>query len=237
MSSYRGFLKIFGKKNKDLPPKNNTGETEWTERDVLVGVLRDKNQLDVCLAHKFYHIPSKYISKRHLPIKYVAIYQSKNLFGKEAKLQYVGRVVRCYTIKRNELKQIPKKSKETYYRFDVASWEKLDYPIQPKEVGFVRIFTNYDMMLHSREIPELMLSGKREHTLYNCIKDAIKKAQSDREGSTMVFAWDDFGFGVDIDDIHLLKDGDLINMYSVYEFLDMPLTILGQIRRDMNRAL
>ena len=92
-------------------------------------------------------------------------------------------------------------------------------------------------MLNSREVPELMLSNKKEHELYNCIKKAIYTARYDKENKTAAFAWDDYGFAVDVDDIHLIRSGQLINIYSVYEFEDIPLTILGQIRRDIDRKL
>lgn len=223
--------------NRQVLPVISRAAIQWSERNVLVGVLRDKPQLQVCLDKKFYHIPCKYISKRHFPLEYIAIYQSKNLFGGDAGVRYIGKIQNCAKVKRSSIFEIPKKSNEYYYRFSVHNWQLLENPIEAKEVGFVRIFTNYEMLLNSREVPEILLSNRTEHDLYNCIKNATVMAQKDKENKISVFAWDDFGFAVDVDDIQLIKDGQFINMYSVYDFLDMPLTILGQIRRDMDRAL
>lgn len=220
-----------------MPVISHAKDEPWRERNVLVGVLRDKSQLKVCLDKKFYHIPCKYISKRHFPLEYVAIYQSKNLFGNDAGIRYIGKIKSYDRIKRSKISEIPKNSNEYYYRFEVDGWALLENPVEAKEVGFVRIFTNHEMLLASREVPELLLSNKTEHDLYNCIKKAVDMAQKDSENNTSVFAWEDYGFGVDVDDIQLVKDGRLINMYSVYDFMDMPLTILGQIRRDMDRDL
>ncbi len=210
---------------------------EWSERNVLVGVLRNAAQLTVCLKHNFYHIPEKYISERNLPIKYIAIYQSKNFFGSDSGVRYYGEVESFKRVKRNTIHEIPKDSDEYYYIFYIKQWNTLPDAIKAKELGFVRIFTNYELMLNSREVPELMLSNKKEHELYNCIKKAIYTARYDKENKTAAFAWDDYGFAVDVDDIHLIRSGQLINIYSVYEFEDIPLTILGQIRRDIDRKL
>ena len=65
-------------------------KVDWENRDVLVGSLRSKAQLDVALRHNFYHIPASQFPESAFPIHYVAIYQSKNFFGPEAGIRYYG---------------------------------------------------------------------------------------------------------------------------------------------------
>ena len=66
-------------------------KVDWSRRDVLVGTLRSKEQLDICLEHNFYYVPAERVEK-HLPIRYAAIYQTRNIFGKDAGIVYYGEV-------------------------------------------------------------------------------------------------------------------------------------------------
>ena len=69
-------------------------KVDWSVRDVLVGSLRDREQLKIALEHNFYHVPSRQLGEDDLPIRYVAIYQSRNIFGTEAGIRYYGEVTK-----------------------------------------------------------------------------------------------------------------------------------------------
>ena len=207
--------------------------TMWTERDTLIGVLRDVKQLSVCLSDNFYHIPAKYISEYNLPVKWIGIYQSKNLFRNEAGIRYIGKVKSCTCVPRRLITEIPKDSNEYYYRFNVEKWIKLDNVIEGKEVGFIRIFTNYEMMLASHEVPQLMLSNRFEHEKYTELKNAIMAVQKNPELAPVKVPWNEFDLYIELDDILLMKKSRLINMFPVYDFLELPLTALGAIRHSI----
>lgn len=88
--------------------EDKLAKTDWKRRDVLVGSLRNKGQLETCIKHKFYHVSAARFSESDLPIHYVAIYQSINFFGKDAGIRYYGEVIRCSLVKRREIQEIPK---------------------------------------------------------------------------------------------------------------------------------
>ena len=152
-------------------------KVDWSVRDVLVGSLRDRKQLDIALEHHFYHIPVRQLSENDLPVRYVAIYQSRNIFGAEAGIRYYGEVTKVIPVRRNEITEIPKNSTEPYYRLEVKEWKQLDYVIEPKEFALVSRFTNLFLLEHSTEYPELFLRSEEEYRLYSELKRMAKNME------------------------------------------------------------
>ena len=112
--------------------EDKLAKIDWNQRDVLVGALRNRAQLDTCLKYKFYHIPASKIRDADLPIHYVAIYQSINIFGREAGIRYYGEVTKTSAVKRRDIREIPKNSDEAYYRFEIKEWKELNIPLVGK---------------------------------------------------------------------------------------------------------
>lgn len=156
-------------------------KVNWNERDVLVGTLRNKEQLGICLNHKFYHIPVKQIEKSKLPIRYVAIYQTKAKFGDQAQIRYYGEVLSNRLVKRKEITEIPKNSDEPYYRFEIKEWKELSHPLKPKEKGFVNIFTNLFLLENSTEVPELYLQTEDQYRFYSELKRRVGMEKEDND--------------------------------------------------------
>ena len=124
--------------------ESKLAKVDWSERDVLIGTLSKRQQLDACLKYRFYHIPAEQLKDSDFPVRYIALYQSKALFGSEAGVRYYGEVTKCIPLSRGEITEIkPRPGTETkrYYRFEVKEWKRLSKPIVAKEMGFVRIFT------------------------------------------------------------------------------------------------
>ncbi len=210
-------------------PSENKASLEWTERDTLVGVLRDEAQLDIALKNKFYHIPDKYITNSDFPIKYVAIYQSKRLFRNRAGIYYYGEVESVKWIKRSTIREIPKDSNEHYFRFNIKEWKTLEKPIEAKELGFIRFFTNFQMMLSSTEIPQLMLKNKELHDMYCKIKNAIEEVQKNPLMEPPILHFGNLNILVELDDLMLFRHTKPVNCFSVYDFIDLPNTVMTQI--------
>ena len=66
-----------------------------TDRNgVMVGVLRNRKQLKYNLDYGFYHIPEEWVSEKNSCVKYVALYQSTNLFSrKKSCIFYYGEII------------------------------------------------------------------------------------------------------------------------------------------------
>ena len=66
--------------------ESKLAKVDWSKRDVLVGTLEEKEDLYVCLDKHFFYIPASRVHEDDLPVHYVAIYETKKLFGAEAKI-------------------------------------------------------------------------------------------------------------------------------------------------------
>ena len=212
-------------------------DASFFECDTLVGALREPRQFGVCLKRKFYHIPAKYIEEYAIP-KYVAIYQSERLFGKElAGIKYYGEVKKCIPLKRSRIRELPRKSNELYYKFKVKRWERLENPISAKEIGFVRLFTSFSLLQNSSEVPELALLDKNDFILYQLIKSATVELANDAEQIFVGFRFSDFEIFASTDNVYLCKEGSLLEKYKFSTFLATPSNFLEKIKAGMKKHL
>lgn len=209
-------------------------KVDWSVRDVLIGTLRKKEQLDICLSNRFYHIPQRILKESDLPVRYVAIYQSKShKFGDQAGIRYYGEVTRCIPVKRSEITEIPKNSDEPYFRFEIKEWKKLTKPIAPKEIGFTRMFTNLFLLEHSAEMPELFIRTEQEYRLYSELRRTLKDSEFSGEGTGLGFKFDDSTVMFENGEIHVYRGGKLRAKYGVQEFSRSPNAVFRRIKKAM----
>ena len=138
----------FSKEN-DVIKKLNTDS-------VIIGALKNPRQLSVCIRNNFYHIPRRVAGDMATKARYVAIYQSRNLFGRMSGIEFYGKIKKTSLVPRYKIKEIPKYSQDMYYRFDVEKWERLDERIIPEGYGIVCEYTTFDKLKKSGTIKELL---------------------------------------------------------------------------------
>ena len=195
---------------------------DWNQRDVLVGALRNRAQLDTCLKYKFYHIPASKIKDVDLPIHYVAIYQSINIFGREAGIRYYGEVTKTSAVKRRDIREIPKNSDEAYYRFEIKEWKELNIPLVAKEVRDFPFFTNMFLLQHCPDVPDLHISSEEEYRLYIEVRRLANDASVNETDAEPGFKYDDKTIIMENGDIVVLKDGTKIEQISIETFMRKP---------------
>lgn len=105
--------------------------------DTLIGSLRNKQQLDICLKERFYHLPQGKMPGNLDDVYFVGIYLSNRLFGASAGIKYVGKVKKITLVPRSQIKEIPQKSDELYFRIDVDSWKILKTAVKPTKNGVI----------------------------------------------------------------------------------------------------
>lgn len=210
-------------------------KVDWSKRDVLVGSLRDRAQLGICRQHNFYHVPASKIPDSSLPIRYVAIYQSKRIFGQESGIRYYGEVVRCIPVKRRDIKEIPKNSDEQYYRFEVKEWKELSMPIAPKEIPFTHLFTNLFLLEHSSETPELNLRSEQEFRFYSELKRALHHTEINDESIETGFVFDGATVVFENGKINVYQGKQNIAIYSVEEFGRKPGAIFRNLYKNITK--
>jgi len=147
--------------------ENYIKDEYFKDRTVLVGSLRNKEQLEINLKGKFYHTKCSNINLAEHNIKLVALAQSKRQFAGEAGITYYGKVVDIKVVKRNTISDIPSDSEEDYYVFKIDKWEKLYRKIEVKGYQVVRIIYITEYLLHYAEIvTELCIKSKVEYRFW-----------------------------------------------------------------------
>ena len=148
------------------------------DKIVLVGVLRDKRDLNILLTENWYRIPVAYAPTRRFD--YLAFYQPA-LFGRRGKrIQYYARVLNYQTTKRNDL--LPEelnhpRAHDYYFRVRVGKIKKLSQPIRnimPRRISFG--FTTLNHFLKSKNILQLYNVLPIEQIVGNGLKRASIKA-------------------------------------------------------------
>lgn len=202
--------------------EDKLAKIDWNQRDVLVGALRNRAQLDTCLKYKFYHIPASKIKDADLPIHYVAIYQSINIFGREAGIRYYGEVTKTSAVKRRDIREIPKNSDEAYYRFEIKEWKELNIPLVAKEVRDFPFFTNMFLLQHCPDVPDLHISSEEEYRLYTEVRRLANDASVNETDAEPGFKYDDKTIIMENGDIVVLKDGTKVEQISIETFMRKP---------------
>ena len=78
----------------------------FNNRNVLIGQLRDRQQLEINLKYNFYYIPCENIDLIKNKIEYVAIYQSQKHFKEKSGVYYFGKIKEIYKKKRKDIDEI-----------------------------------------------------------------------------------------------------------------------------------
>lgn len=138
-------------------------------KNVLVGALSKKTQLDAALEHGFYHTPLRNITDHKIltRLEFVGLYQSIHLFGRaEAGISWYGKVRDWKVVPRSTIKQIPSSrgaTDELYVVFEVEEWHRRKDAIVPAGHGIHRIVYTTDYMFRrAKEVAELRLESDEE---------------------------------------------------------------------------
>ena len=126
-------------------------------KDVLVGVLKSRDDLEILLKKHWYRIPVEFVPKRKF--NYIAFYQPAS-FGKRGKrIEYFARVIKKKKTKRIKLlpeQKLHPRANNNYLKIDFAEIRKLPGPVTniiPRRVSFG--FTDLKSLLSAKNILEL----------------------------------------------------------------------------------
>ena len=208
-------------------------KVDWETRDVLIGDFRTTAQFNACRANNFYYVPVSKVDDKNLPIRYVALYQSKNLFGAESGIRYYGKVKSCTRKMRKDIQFIPKESDEWYYYFEVKGWKPLSKPIVIKERGMGRQFTNMFLLEHSAEAPELSIRSEAEYRLFSEMKRALNSTEINDDGSDIGFVFGDATIVFEEGKIHVYRNRKVIDEHEIQQFNRTPNAVFRLIRKSL----
>lgn len=153
---------------------------QWSAYDVLVGSLGSAEQLWDNLNGRYYYVPARTLEKNCFPIRYIALYQSRRLFGDDAGVRYYGEVTLVRRLRRRQIRFPMRKrnGNEWYYAFRVRSWEMLpDIVIAKGEGVLTPRFTNLFLLFHCAKTWELFqVHSEEEYFLLRDIENAMRQA-------------------------------------------------------------
>ncbi len=152
----------------------NLEDIDISKKNMLVAVVKNSGQFYLNMEGNFYYIPEQFVENAE-DIEFVAIYQSKHLFGDDYGIQYFGRVIKTEKVKRYNISEIPKNSDDMYYRFTLDGWEKLEHKIKPQGFSQVGIYTNIFLLENAKEYFELFFDKKEEYILYKTLNEILFK--------------------------------------------------------------
>ncbi|WP_337589411.1 restriction endonuclease-like protein [Paenibacillus contaminans] len=133
-------------------------------KNVLIGSLRERSQLELAKRHLFYHMPLENITDHKVltQLEYIAIYQSKNLFeaGQQGVFLY-GRIADWQVLRRGQITERPAKAgteNRLFVKFTIESWETRKTPILSGGQGVhTCLYATKYMFDRALEIAELKL--------------------------------------------------------------------------------
>jgi len=147
-------------------------------RNMLVAILKYKNDLGIALNKNWYRIPTRTkrtpILVRENRLEYIAFYQT-SVYGNEAfKIQWFARVKNISVVKRNELfPEEPRnpKSKDEYFKIEIHKCEQLPKPIFSKRHRrMLFVNTTYERLVNSVEFNDLFIESPIEENLWEKLK-------------------------------------------------------------------
>ena len=201
------------------------------KRDLFVGALRNREQLAVCLEKNFYHIPAARLTGGTKTLSYLAIYQSRRLFGEAAGIRYVGKIGKISLVKRKEITEFPQNSDELYYRFDMESFEELEKPLKPEGDGFICLRSSYRLLLGSDRTSALFLHSEQELAFFSQLSGAV-----DRLPEVTSFSYEKSSVRVSENDITVIRKEKPVFSLSTSLYRASPADItrrlLGEIARS-----
>lgn len=166
-SSYSTFERALDQVGKEEYLKDEY----FTNRNVLIGPVKDYKQLEVSLQERFYHVPKSKANLIKHNIEYVALAQSIKAFKDEAGITYYGKVESIEEVKRNEITEIPKNSDEPYYLINIVEWIKLPKKIEVMGYPVRRcLYTSDYLMMASGVVAELFIKNKEEYRVWHELK-------------------------------------------------------------------
>lgn len=157
---------------------SENGARARAKKVVLVGVLKNRRDLNILLRKRWYRIPAIYVPARGF--EYLAFYEPLAVGRLGKRIRYYARVLSRERIKRGDL--LPDepnhpRARNDYFKFRIGKPKKLPRPIRnivPRRVSFG--FAALDHLLESKNILQLYNIAPTEGIVHRGLQRAGIKA-------------------------------------------------------------
>ncbi|WPP40707.1 DUF2357 domain-containing protein [Paenibacillus hunanensis] len=145
---------------------------EQRQRNMLIGSVRGREQVELALKHRFYHVPLRNLNDVQVvtQLNYVAMYQSKRSFGAQGQegIRYYGRITGWQIMRRGDIEELPpdeRKQDQLYVKLNVEDWQERTPAIMPEGQGiYTLLLTSKYMFDRADELAELRLETEEQLT-------------------------------------------------------------------------
>ncbi|MGZ4163908.1 MAG: hypothetical protein ACXVPK_07710, partial [Tumebacillaceae bacterium] len=143
-------------------------EDKLHEKNVLIGAVRNKEQLDVYLQHNLYFMPLAQLGKDQnalTQLHVIGLYQSRAQFGQqECGIRWIGRVRNWSVVARSAITELPideQAEDVLFLRIEIESWVERECPIEPggRRVSSYLLTSEY-MLERAHELHELRFTAE-----------------------------------------------------------------------------
>ena len=210
---------------------------DWSRRDVLVGSLGSEAQLESNLQWNYYHVPACYLSDDGSSVRYVAIYQSRNLFGEGGGIRYYGEVTHVERMERRKVRLPVNRHNdgEIYCVFHIRQWKLLPRTVAIREewVSEPR-FTNFFLLEHAKQSYELFsIRSEQDFRLMALLHGLLEGSRR----STACKVRRDRGLLLTRGSIAVITpEGKLLDQISLNEFREAPGSGFWRIKRAIQSS-
>lgn len=202
---------------------------DWSVKDVMVGTVRTKEQLQFNLDKKWYYVPARFITDDVLPIRYIALHEEG--IGTDSGIKVYGEVLESRKMKRSTI-PTPTKSdpNEIYYCFRVREWIKLEETIIIKDSsrGKPR-FTNKLLLDTCTESYQLFeIESEADYRLMQEITNAFGDIEADEKVYRIS---DTFSITTVGDNFTVMSDDGATEKISKTSFKNHPRAIFANLKK------
>lgn len=161
------------------------------EHEVLIGVIKSEEQLQISLEDGFYHIPAAVVSEEMMPVHYVALYLPKRLRkdSTDSCIPFYGEVTSVEMVPRERIPVFPFQNGESiYYRINIKEWKRLPNIIRWNCGSiYAKAFTTLKKLLEAKTLSDLV------DTRYAEVKRIKDYGFSEKEKAKIIVSDDPVG--------------------------------------------
>ena len=215
-------------------------QVDWSVRDVMVGTVRTKEQLDFNIEKNGYYVPAKYITTDILPIKYIALHEQG--LGGASEIKRYGEVLTAQKVRRGRIPVAMRKNadpNEQYFYFTVRKWEECEPPITIQDSWRGKPqFTNKFLLDNcTRSYQLFAISSEEEYRLMMEIDKAFGEMSviSSEDNDTLMYRFGSSRSIIRTDGFFVVvKDnGEVLDRISVSDFGKAPRANFNRLKKHI----
>lgn len=203
-----------------IKKKSSVGDEAllFTDRHVMVGTLRSKEQLDFNRKKNNYHVPAKFISQYNFPVEYIALYED---FEDFSGIRYIGEVESYKKVRRKNIAfpMSRENPRELYYFFQVKSWSQLKNPICSVDTkSGPPLFTTKYLFDNCGKMYELFtVTSRSQYDLLCKINEFIELYEKDKDAQTKEYSVNEY-YNI------ALQQGEIVIFKKHIDIFSIPVT-------------